>query len=324
VNKITNLIVLVFTIVFIMLWFFAIMTFIKLEKDEKPLIKAEIPKETIDFFKNLPKFIDISFHYNPNPDPFSWGKYEPVQDMLRIEDSCFIVFYSRADSVKEYSKAQVTLSHAREAIPELEKLMKDYPYPYEVKKRKLPIYVANNEKNYLEIQKELSPLGAVNSVGVYIFEYSSMGTLTKGIVLSPKAFTAFDPVPEVSLKITLWHEMNHYVYFTNYDFINNEEPYLWYTEGCAEYFAGNTARLKDINKSEARQYEFENNDLGYSAYWVGYSAFLYYENIFGKNKLSNLIFRSYDDGLKKALKSSSNITLDEWERGWKNYVQSIN
>ena len=287
-----------------------------------PLQLSSIPQETIDFFKKLPGYIDIGFHFNPNPDPSNWGRYEPVDSMLHVEDTLFMVFYSRIDSANEVSKAKMALKLANNAVPELVKLMKNYPYPYQVKKRKLPIYLADNDKSYVEIQKKLSPIGACQSIGVYIFEYSSLGTMTNGIVISPEAFTAFNKNAEESFRITLWHEMNHYAYFTNFDFINNTLPYLWYTEGCAEYFAQNLVRSNEINKSEAINYKYEQNNTNSSAYWVGYTSFIYYEKTYGKNKLSDLISSSYKNSISKALNSTSGITINVWEKGWKEYIKN--
>jgi hypothetical protein len=287
----------------------------------KPVRFSEIPKETINFFNNLPDFIDIGFHFNPNPDPFSWGKYFASDSLLSIEDSCFIVFYSAPDSVDEHPKAEYALSQANAAIPRLKSLMKDYPYPYQVKNRRLPIYIANTNSNYVNIQTKLTPNPSKGSVGVYIFEYSSIGSLAKGIVLSPEAWNSFDSDEKESFRITLWHEMNHYVYFTYFNFFQNIQPYLWFTEGCAEFFAGNEIRNKEIDVLFASKYTLYENQPSHSSYWIGYTAYSFFNEAYSQRKLSDLISASYQNDLSTSLKASNNIDLNDWENGWKGYIK---
>ena len=308
-------------IVFISLWLIVLITVFNIGNKTPPLISAEIPQETIDFFTKLPVFIDIGFHFNPNPDPFSWGKYDGGDSLLSIEDSCFIVFYSAPDSVVEYPKAVYAKAQANAAIPRLKSLMKDYPYPHQVKNRKLPIYIANTSRNYVNIQAKLTPNPSKESVGVYLFEFSSMGPLAKGIVLSPEAWTSFDLDKKESFRITLWHEMNHYVYFTYFNFFQNKEPYLWFTEGCAEFFSGNEKRNNEIDISFANKYTLYENKPSYSSYWIGYTAYSFFNEAYSQRKLSDLISASYKNDLSTSLKASNNIDLNDWEKGWKGYIK---
>lgn len=290
-------------------------------KPQNPLKNAEFPKETIDFFSHLPDIIDIGFSYNPNPDSSSWGNYEEVDSLLKIEDSCFVVFYSSIDSVVEKKKAVETLQYAHEAIPKLKQLMKDYPYPYKVNNRKLPIYLARNNEQYISIQKTLTPDPCSNSVGIYIFEVSIMGVLTNGIVISPDAYTAFNYNNQnQSFKIVLWHEMNHYVYFTNFDFYSNSEPYLWFTEGCAEYFAENVVRKEEVDRGKVSDYSLTNNILNSDAYWIGYTAFKAIEK--PGSTISDMVYASYKNNIEQALQKSMNISLEQWDVTWKNYIRS--
>jgi hypothetical protein len=293
-----------------------IYTFEKGYKTE-PLIHSIIPQEIIDFFNDLPKFINIGPIFNPDPDIADWGKYESIDDMHKLEDTCFMIFYSSLDSVSERANAERTLKYANKAIPALEDFMQTYPYPYKVNNRKLPIYLAKTEKNYEQIQKELGITPIENSIGVYIYEFSSLGSRAIGIVLSPKSWI------DNSNKKTLWHEMNHFVYFTNFDYANNTAPYLWFTEGCAEYFSNNTARNNSIDIDMAEKFDFTNNTRGNEVYWIGYTAFVYYEKTYGSSLLSDLVWLSYDYDLNTALSKSSGISLSDWQKGWKNYIKDF-
>jgi len=316
-----------FVLLFAAIWYVVILVFIMNNKDEKPLIDAKIPQETIDFFTGLVDFVDIGVIYNPFPDIRDWGKYESIKDMKTIEDTCFIVFYSAQDSIRERPKADLALRYSNEAIPELKDFMKNYPYPYQVRGRKLPIYLANSTGQYSSIIRQLGISGGGSgSIGMYIYQISFMGTLAKGIVISPEAWEnkgALSTNEDEEFKKTLWHEINHYVYFTYFDYFKNAEPYLWFTEGCAEFFSGNSNRLKQVNKTRAQNFRFNSNTTNSDVYWVGYTAYVYYKKTYGRNLLSNLVYYSYTNNLNKALANTSGISLTEWESGWKNYIRNI-
>lgn len=301
-------------------WFLFAITIFNIGKDTPPLIQAQIPPETIEFFKKIPDYIGLKFRFNPNPDPSDWGEYYDG-DLLSVEDTCFIVYYVASDSAIEYPKAKLTLDLAHDAIIHSFDVMKSYPYPYTQKGRKLPIYIANSTESYTSIQKKIYGKSSDESVGVYIFEYSSMGSMALGIVLSPQAWTAFSENDEESYRLTLWHEMNHFVYYANFNFATNTVPPLWFTEGLAEYFAGNEVRSQSVQKSKLDDYSLEDDFLNSDAYWVGYTAFLYLEENRGKTNVSNLITATYNQNLNSALRSSNNISRKDWDKGWKGYVR---
>ena len=301
-------------------WFFFSISVFNMGQDSPPLKDAKIPPETIEFFKKIPDYIGLKFRFNPNPDPADWGKYYDG-DLLYVEDTCFIVYYVAKDSAVERPKADLTLELAHDAIPHSFDVMKSYPYPYLQKNRKLPIYIANSNDAYQSIIEEIYGGDGGSSVGIYIFEYSSMGSMALGIVLSPEAWTAFDDDRTESYRKTLWHEMNHYIYYANFDFATVAVPPLWFTEGLAEYFAGNEIRSQSVQKSKLNDYSLEDDFLNSDAYWVGYTAFLYLEENKGKSNVSNLVTASYSQNLNSALRSSNNISRKDWDSGWKGYVR---
>jgi hypothetical protein len=309
---------------FLVFWILIGVTIFSEGENKPPLIEAKIPQKTIDFFTGLVDFTDIGVIFNPSPNINDWGKYESISDMKFIEDSCFIIFYSSLDSLNEQPKAKLALRYCNEAIPKLEAFMKGYPYPFQVRNHKLSIFLAPSEKSYNTIIKQLGiESGSESSIGIYIYQISEMGTLAKGIVISPEAWENKGKLlvnDDLQLKKTLWHEMNHYVFFTNYNYHTNTLPYLWFTEGCAEYFSEAIERNNQIDKEVVKQYNFSINTKGSEVYWIGYSAFIYYEKKYGRSLLSDLVYHSYSVSIDHALAKSSRITLQEWENGWKNYI----
>ena len=98
-------------------------------KDQKPISSADVPQATIDWFDSIiDKGIDIVGRFRPDGiDSSEWARYENIDSMLRIEDDYFVIYYSRKDSADEHNKALVCQRYAHEAIPQGERLMKNYP-----------------------------------------------------------------------------------------------------------------------------------------------------------------------------------------------------
>jgi len=303
--------------------------FFNVGKGTPPLIFANIPKITIDFFNNLPDTLDLGFGYNPNPKTSDWYNNNnlgenPENGYLKLEDSLFIIYYY--PEVK--SEALRTKDNAHKAIIPLIDLMGKYHYPYLVNNRKLPIYVPKDCKSYnatiSNIQKNKLVEYCDGALGIYLFEVSKMGTLAKGIVLNPIIFN--DLLTE---KVTLWHEMNHYVYFNEFRFDSINEPAVWVFEGLAEYFANNKERLSDVDTTKLdkihlnKQFNFDDN------YWVGYTAYKAMEKKYNRTKLKKYIQLIYSKAPENAIKEIYGIFISDFEEYWKKdakelFIQYIN
>lgn len=317
-------------IVAIVVGYLATTMIIKMQNTQTPLVEARIPQETIDFFNNLGGgdiggiFVDDSID--------GWDKYEDVDGMCRIEDSLFVIYYSSVDSTVEGIKALIALRYAREAVKPLADFMGNYRYPYTVNGRKLPIYLANTEADYSNICQKLGHGSApTGTLGLYCWRYSVQGTITDGIIISPKAWQTMEKTlkansEDVELQKTLWHEMNHYVFFTNLDLVKNPVPPLWVSEGCAEYFADNRARLAytpgNPKKYYANCHLYSNEMNGYGSqydpYWVGLSAFYSFESHHSRARLSSFIRLSYTQPYAQAVDDALNTDngLKLWDNEW--------
>ena len=183
-------------------WFFILWNVYQKGREKEAIIYAHIPEETIRFIDGLIETID--------------------QYLIPTKE--------------EKERAQKVRDWAHKAITPLAELMGKYFYPQDVKGRKLPIYLADTQKKYTKIIGYLFGNPAIEeqtgSWGMYICTYSVQGCLTKGIVMHPDTWRT-----DKDAKATLWHEMNHYVFYTSLDYSKVIDPYLWVSEGLAEFFS---------------------------------------------------------------------------------------
>lgn len=299
-------------------------------KPQRPLTNADIPQETIDWFKGLiDGGSDIGGILGPdNRDPSDWGRYEDIDSMLYIEDEYFMIYYSSKDSTVEKDKALICQRYAHEAIPIGELFMKNYPYPIQLNGRKLPIYLAKTVNDFRSICKQLNHGDPGTwSIGLYCFQYGISGVYTDGIIISPNAWEKTDILlnsksEDKEFKKTLWHEMNHFMYFTNWDYSQTSKPSLWFTEGLAEYFSENYMRL--IAVANHKDYDLMNDFMdGNTEYWVGLSAYLSMEQQYGRNVISDLVFNSYKNSIDKAVNMAiADNNLRSWNNQWHSFMES--
>ena len=301
-------------------------------KEQRPLTNADIPQETIDWFRGLiDGGSDIGGILGPDDrDPEDWTRYEDIDSMQRLEDEFFIIYYSNKDSVVEKQKATISQRYAHEAIPKGELFMKNYPYPSQEKMngRKLPIYLAKTEDDFRSICKQLGHGDPGTwAIGLYCFQYSVNGVYTDGIIISPNAWSVSDllindQTDDLDLKKTLWHEMNHFMYFTNWDYAQASKPSLWFTEGLAEYFSENYDRLTVVG--DHKKYDLTKDFMdGNSEYWVGMSAYLCLEQNYGINAVSNMVVSSYDSSIDQAVQTTiPGESLNSWNTKWHSFMEN--
>ena len=131
-----------------------------------------------------------------------------------------------------------------------------------------------------------------------------------------------DQTEDKELKKTLWHEMNHFMYFTNWNYAQTSEPSLWFTEGLAEYFSENSDRLKVVG--DHRKYNLTDNFRdGSSEYWVGMSAIMCLEKMQGKSIVSDIVGNSYKNPVNKAVQMRiPSENLESWNTRWHSYMES--
>ena len=297
--------------------------------EQRPLSNADIPQSTKDWFKGLiDGGSDIGGILGPDDrNPDDWGRYEDIDSMLRIEDEFFVIYYSTKDSVVERKKALVSQRYAHEAVPMGELFMKSYPYPDSLNGRKLPIYLAKTVKDFRSICNQLGHGDPGTwAIGLYCFQYGINGVYTDGIIISPEAWKISDlqideNTNDEYFKQTLWHEMNHFMYFTNWDYSQTSVPNLWFTEGLAEYFAGNYNRLLEVGNYNDLNLTEDFRGGGHTEYWAGMSAYLCLEKYYGKSKISDMVGYSYKNSIDESVRMAiPNYTLELWNAQWHNYM----
>lgn len=299
--------------------------------DNRPLTNADIPQTTIDWFNGLwNDTTDIGGILGPDDrDTSDWNRYEDIDNMSRLEDEYFVIYYSKHDSVNESNKALVCQRYAHEAIPKGELFMKNYPYPNQLNGRKLPIYLANTVNDFRNICKQLGHGDPGTwAIGLYCFQYGVHGVYTDGIIISPEAWSISDSKIEAAtsdeeLKQTLWHEMNHFMYFTNWDYVQTSEPSLWFTEGLAEYFAESYGRLREVGNYNRLSLTKDFRGGGNTEYWAGLSAFLCLEQNFQRSQVADVVVNSYKNSIDESLKTViPNYSLEEWDKQWHVFMEN--
>lgn len=312
-----------------LLWFISMVLVFRKGKDTEALIDARVPQETIDFFNEFLNSFDIKLTFNPNPSDEDWDNDRNFGEdertgLKKLEDEYFIVYFD--DKVTEYQRAVSILEYAHQAIPGLVDLMGTYFYPSNVNGRKLPIYLASDSEKYIWIFQQLlstdrKPAG--NSVGLYISSYSIKGNVTIGILLHPRIWE-IKKHPDYARRV-LWHEMNHYVFFTSLQYDKVVKPFTWVYEGLAEYFSMPT--ITKLNKAEADlcqtlslSKEFHNKNANY---WAGQTVYHYFETYYTPDKLKAFIRYSYEMPTNRALHEAFKYPAETLERDWRKYVYTL-
>jgi hypothetical protein len=299
-------------------------------KPQRPLTNADIPQSTLDWFEGLiDGGSDIGGILGPeNWDPDQWNSYEDIDSMHRIEDDLFVIYYSSKDSVVERNKALVTQRYAHEAVPVGELFMKKYPYPDSLNGRKLPIYLAKTVDDLGNICEQLGHRNpGTGLAGIFLFQFGVNNVFTDGIVISPVSWkvrdSEIDPnTKDEFLKEVLWHEMNHFMYFCNWDYTQTDMPFLWFTEGLADYFSGFYEDLLEIGnyKRLNLNQDFRGNN---TEYWGGMTAYLCLEQKFNKSKVSDVVSNSYKNSIEKAVKLAiPNYSLKSWNNDWHTFMEN--
>lgn len=327
-NKLT--IVLEWTLTIVIGGFIAYSILRGLFEEQRPLTNADIPQKTIDWFIGLwNDSTDIGGILGPDDrDSSDWNRYEDIDSMLCLEDEYFRIYYSAKDSVVEHKKALVSQRYAHEAIPKGELFMKRYPYPDQLSGRKLPIYLAKTVDDFRSICEQLGHGDPGTwAIGLYCFQFSVNGVFTDGIIISPEAWTVCDGqidgnTKDEELKQTLWHEMNHFMYFTYWDYSKTSQPYLWFTEGLAEYFSGNYGRLVEVGDYNSLSLTEDFRGPGNAVYWAGLSAYLCLEKSYGISTVSEVVAHSYDRTVDEAVQLViPQYSLSAWDESWHGFMR---
>ena len=326
-KKATNWIIVIFLFI---TWSVAILFIYQRGKERSGIMFAEIPQETVDFIQGLSNHLtDVLISFNPNPKPKDWDNgsnigEDPQSGLLKIEDEYFIIYY-HPSSEKE---AQFVKEYAHKAIRPLAGICGRYYYPEYVNGRKLPIYLANTKSEFVRLNKLVSGISTerdyTNTAGVYISEASSMGCLTKGIVINNElAFTSTNYA-----KVVLWHEMTHYVFFTSLNYTVRLNLPMWSYEGIAEYCAREGEKISFTDREIAdmrEQCDFETYYFPYvyQNYRGGESIYRFMEIEYSKEGVTNFLLTLYSEGVSNSLEKNFRLDVKNFEQSWKNYLPNF-
>lgn len=322
-----------FLLVLAGLWNALLMRWYLTTSNENPLIMAQIPESTkrflIDLNNRLLTGINDHFiiHQIDSLTDEMWnnaGDYGHQTNMVKLETDTLFMFYSDVPDSMLIDRAR---RYAYEAIEPMKQLMGQYVYPYMVKGRKLPIYLCTKKGSY---QKTCSELVGDNSDysdswGLCVTQYSGVEVMTVGIVINNQSISAMRTLSEEYFKSTLWHEMNHYVYFQSLKLSREVTPYVWVFEGLAEYFASKVVKQTTSLSPKERQGAMQNQlESTFTPYIYNYSGgelfYEYLERKYGVRYVERFVSGLYEQPLSNSL---SNIGLDikKCEEEWKEYVK---
>lgn len=316
------------------LWNLALMEWYLHTRHEKPLILAQIPESTQRFLTDLgEKIAEGGLHLFILHPVGSFGEdswtnkndYGHQAGFVKEEtDTLFALYCDVPDSVLI---AQVR-RYAHEAIQPMAQLMGHYVYPYMVKGRKLPIYLCTSEDSYQTVCSELVGRNDDYSTswGLCVTLYCGADVQTAGIVINGGSILQREENADKYLKSTLWHEMNHYVYFQSLQLSREVTPYKWVFEGLAEYFSSKVIKqTTQLDADEERmvmsnKLESTFSPLSYN-YTGGELFYEYLEQSYGVHKVVSLVRSLYSLPLSQSL-AQIGLDTEQCEKEWKEYVVS--
>lgn len=302
-------------------WLFTLESFYYKGVKEPPLRLAQIPQETIDFFNNLVETgsdiagnIDGSANIDIFIDSNNAGEREPGLGLEKIQDSNFIIYYSKQNE-QEKEKAYLALKYSNEAIPELSLLFGEYIYAKDIKGKRLPVYLAQDVNSFRRIFAALVPgkKASETAWGYFISSVTLYGNLPCAILIHP------EPWKQNLARMVLWHEIAHYVYFQLKKNPHNEK--LWVIEGIADYFADDKSNFKRINPDYLDSFSLAGDVKNYGdSYWIGYTVFKYMQDGYAVQTVRNFLLNNYKNPSTESIPEVTGKPLNEFEQKWKEYT----
>ena len=325
-----------FLLILPILWNCAFIHWCIKTRNDVPLVEAVIPEETLAFLDSLNnRFIGdgsdhLIIHRLDSIDTNSWNNtsdfgYNDSNGFYTYEiDSLFVIY---ADC-KDYDLVEKTRQFALSAITPMKQVMGQYVYPYMVNGRKLSLYICSDENMYQKACQGLanSEYDYSNTWGLCVYRYSGVDVMTLGITLNYGSMKRNSSNPELDLQATIWHEMNHYVYFQSIDLSQEITMHTWIYEGLAEYFSSNVKR-QTLYLTDEEKNAVYTNDLrsSFSPFIFNYSGgelfYDYLESRYGENELCEFIQDIYSKPLDGVL-AEYGTNLEQVRLGWVRYIEN--
>ncbi|MBR5103054.1 MAG: hypothetical protein IKV05_00015 [Bacteroidales bacterium] len=301
---------------------------------DAPLTEAVIPESTLAFLDSLSKRLlsgddHLVLHRVDSINVDSWnndhdfGRRDSNGFYVYEEDTMFVIYSDKNDS----ELLAKTLEYARSAVRPLEQVMGQYYYPYMVNGRKLPLYLCTDEDNYQYACRSLcnDEDDYSNTWGLCVQSYCGYDVLAQGITLNYGSMSRISRDPDLDLKATIWHEMNHYVYFQSIDLSKEITMHTWMYEGLAEYFSSNVKRQTTSLDSVEKKAVYTNTlEASFDPFLFNYSGGeLFYEYLkatYGERVVLDFIQDIYTQPLSSAL-TELGSGMDKARQGWVGYIE---
>ena len=303
-------------------------------RHDAPLTEAVIPESTLAFLDSLSRRViygddHLVLHRVDSIDVNSWnndydfGRKDSNGFYVYEEDSLFVI-YSDRNSQELLGK---TLEYAKSAVRPLEQVMGQYYYPHMINGRKLPLYLCFDEDNYQYVCRSLANGEGdySHTWGLCVQNYSGYDVITQGITLNYGNMKRVSSNPDLDLKATIWHEMNHYVYFQSIDLSKEISMHTWMYEGLAEYFSSNVKRQTTSLDSTEKEAVYTNTlDSSFAPVLFNYSGgelfYDYLEASYGEMKVCEFIQDIFAQPLHEAFVNLG-IGMDHARQGWVEYIE---
>ena len=318
-----------------LIWNFAFIQWSIGTRNEVSLDEAKIPESTLAFLDSLSNRIlgGSDDHLIMVPvDSLSTESWDNAYDYgQRVEnglyvyepDSLFVIYCDVQDDDLVKDLHHYVLS----AIEPMKKLMGRYVYPYMVNGRKLSLYLCYKEDVYQNISRQLSECDSDYSKtwGLCIHRYWGCDVQTLGITLNYGHIKRYSD-PKLNLKATIWHEMNHYVYFQSIDLSKEISLHTWMYEGLAEYFSSQVKRQTTGLSREERSAVYRNSlSSSFNPFLFNYSGgelfYDYLESNYGKDTVCRFVENIYRMPLETSLVGIG-TDISHAQGGWVRYIEN--
>ncbi len=306
----------------------------KAARNRPPVVYDKLSPDVIARLNKLKLLHGGSLFTDAPIDPEKWdNKYDLGQNANdpwdKLEDSNFIIYYRNDVSGKWKNNAELTLKLANKSISDLARIFGKYIYPKDVNYRKLAIYLPPTSNGFEKTLEQMGhkPEGMSGVIGITLTLISPSGVYTDGIVIRS---TTYDPSISYnnSYKVTVPHEMGHYVYMSLYDFNQEAHPLNWVVEGIAEHVASRSDQVKDAariefidrNCSLVTDFPEETNSM----YWAGESFFRFMSDSYGRQSVTDFIKNTYKMHASDALEQTftGHDMKEEWVKALKKGAQA--
>lgn len=246
--------------------------------------------------------------------PFEWdnkadiGQKHTAGKWGKEEDANTVVYYRRDRDAKGQIRAKRVIETADNIIRELPAYLGTYHYPQDLNGRKMPIYLPDNDDEYMTLLNKLSDGAPSKSkYGTSIIAIGPLGCQCKAIILHPDGFKNNNAEGDPEYIRVLRRELAYYTYMAHLDYNKDTRRYAWFVAGITEHFSLDGRLLPsfspEIISKMSQDFhlnaEYETKDQLRKA--AGTSFIEFYEMNFGSSGLSNLIQTTYTMPVDSAL-----------------------